>query len=503
MGLLNNKKTILYILFSFAIIRFLVCVLMGVQPQDVYYYYYAEHLDLSYFDHPPMIAYFLKLSTSIFGKSAAVLKLTDFVFSLGTLYFFYKLSSYFLSYKRTVYSTLIFGSSLLLSLISIISTPDVPLMFFWTLTLLQLLKALEKDTVLNWVVVGVLMGMCFDSKYTGLIIGACFILYLLLSQTHRKKLFSYRPLLAFVFFAITISPVIIWNFQNDFISIKFQSSGRANAISTLSLMKPTNVLGYLGSQAALITFIAFGLMIKFYWKVIKNIRKKVMNAKEEQLFLFCFSFPLFIIFTLLSPIYWVKINWIMPVYITGIIMAAYLINVKGIKWTLYISGFLHVFGLIQVIWVPIPIKSDDTWVGWEELSEQVEPLTKKYPNHFFWADDHYKTSSALNFYLDEPYFYGGNIIEHFALQYSIEDADLSHLDGKNAIMIDSESRNFIEGIEYKMIDDLFCFFETIKELEPIYIRDGNGEIIKKFVVRECINFKHDYIPEENRTYIVK
>ncbi|MGB0870903.1 MAG: glycosyltransferase family 39 protein [Flavobacteriales bacterium] len=502
MGLLNDKKTIFYILFSFAIIRFLVCILMGVQPQDVYYFYYAENLDLSYFDHPPMIAYFLKISTTIFGKSAAVLKLTDFVFSTGTLYFFYKLSKYFLSERRAIFSTLIFGSSLLLSLLSIISTPDVPLIFFWTLSLLQILSALNNDKWFDWILVGLLMGLTFDSKYTGLILGASLVLFLLLSNTHRRKLFSYRPILALLFFLIAISPVIIWNYQNDFISLKFQSSGRANAISTLSLMKPTNIIGFLGSQAALITFIAFGLMVKVYWKIIKRIKHKVINTKDNQLFLFCFSFPLFIIFTVLSPIYWVKINWIMPVYVTGIIMASYFISIKGVKWSLYISLFLHLFGLVQVIWVPIPIKSDDTWVGWEELSIQMKPVTEKYPNHFFWADDHYKTSSALNFYLEKPYFYGGNVIDHFALQYSIENPDLSHLDGENSIMIDSESRNFIEGKEYKMIDDLFCFFEEVIELEPIYIRDRSGEIIKKFVIRECKGFHHDMVPENIRKYTV-
>ena len=499
----SKGKTVVYILLAFIVIRFLVCVLMGIQPQDAYYYYYAEHLALSYFDHPPMVAYFLKISTSIFGKEDYILKLTDLFFSTGTLYLFYLLAKKFLSIRKVYLVTLIFGSSLLLSLISINTTPDVPLMFFWTLTLLQILKALDRDKWYDWVLVGILFGLSFDSKYSGLILGACLILYLLLSNKHRPKLWSYRPLIAFVFFALAISPVIIWNYQHDFASIKFQSSGRATAISTLSLMKPVNILGFLGSQAALITFFAFGVLMVIFWKSLKNIKQKITMNKDNQLFLMCFSFPLFFMFFVLSPVYWVKINWIMPVYISGLILVGYLIKPKAVKWSLIISGVLHIFGLIQVLFVPIPIKSDDTWVGWEQLAEQVRPLDKAYPDHFFFADDHYKTSSIMNFYVEGRYFYGGNIIEHPALQYSIVDADLEHLDGKNAIMIDSEPRDFVEGKERKMINDIFCYFEKIKELDPIYIRNSKGEIIKKFVIRECINYHYDYVPEEKRSYIVE
>ena len=499
----TKGKTVFYILLAFVVIRFIVCVTMGIQPQDAYYYYYAEHLALSYFDHPPMVAYFLKLSTSIFGKADYILKLTDLVFSTGTLYFFYLLAQKFLSLRKAYMITLIFGSSLVLSLVSIVTTPDVPLLFFWTLSLLQVVKALERDKWYDWILVGLLFGLSFDSKYTGLILGACFILFLLLSNTHRSKLWSYRPLLAFVVFAITISPVIIWNYQNDFASIKFQSSGRATAISTLSLMKPTNVIGFLGSQAALITFFAFGILMTIYWKFIKRLKTLKFMDKDNQLLLICFSFPLFLMFLLLSPIYWVKINWIMPVYISGLILVGYAIKQKHVKWSLIIAAVLHVFGLIQVIFVPIPIKSDDTWVGWDQLAEQIVPVHEAYPDHFFFADDHYKTSSIMNFYVDGRYFYGGNIIGHHALQYSMIDSDLEYLDGRNAIMIDSESRNFVEGKEKVMIDDIFCYFERIKELDPIYVRNSDGEIIKKFVIRECINFHSNFVPEEKRTYTVE
>src|SRR5262249_40494218 len=38
-------------------------------PEEAYYWNYAQHLDWGYLDHPPMVAWLIWLSTSIFGKS--------------------------------------------------------------------------------------------------------------------------------------------------------------------------------------------------------------------------------------------------------------------------------------------------------------------------------------------------------------------------------------------------------------------------------------------------
>src|ERR1700676_989872 len=54
-------------------IRFIFITIMGIMPQDAYYDFYAQHLDLSYYDHPPLIGYLLRFFTSLFGKKVYVL----------------------------------------------------------------------------------------------------------------------------------------------------------------------------------------------------------------------------------------------------------------------------------------------------------------------------------------------------------------------------------------------------------------------------------------------
>ena len=116
-------------------IRFLFTGVMGIMPQDAYYDFYAQHLDLSYYDHPPLIAYLLRFFTSLFGKKVFVLKLADTSVTLLTVIAFYQLAKKFLSGQKALVATVLLISTFMISILSLISTPDVPLMFCWTLSL--------------------------------------------------------------------------------------------------------------------------------------------------------------------------------------------------------------------------------------------------------------------------------------------------------------------------------------------------------------------------------
>ncbi|HSZ33615.1 MAG TPA: glycosyltransferase family 39 protein, partial [Puia sp.] len=91
----GEKSLVLLCIFLIAIRLFFIAF-MGIMPQDAYYDFYAQHLALSYYDHPPLIAYLLRLFTSLFGKKVFVLKLADSTVTLLFLFAFYQLAKKFL-----------------------------------------------------------------------------------------------------------------------------------------------------------------------------------------------------------------------------------------------------------------------------------------------------------------------------------------------------------------------------------------------------------------------
>ena len=189
LSLIKTNKAISWVL-AFQLFRLILLPFMGLMPQDAYYYLYGQNLSLSYFDHPGMIGYILRFFTEIFGQSIFVVKFADFVITSLTILSFYKLASYFLSKQKLQKAFILLASTIFVSILSFNSTPDVPLLLFWTLSLICLYKAIFEEKKLFWIFGGIAMGLAFNSKYTALLLQIGLILFLVFSNKYRKLLIS-------------------------------------------------------------------------------------------------------------------------------------------------------------------------------------------------------------------------------------------------------------------------------------------------------------------------
>lgn len=487
-NLFLKKYPALAIVIGFQIFRLGLLPFMGLMPQDAYYYFYGENLSLSYFDHPGMIGYILRGFIEVFGKSVFIIKFADFFISSLTLLSFYILSTYFLPKIKALTALVLISSTLFASIISFNSTPDVPLLLFWTISIICLYKAVFEQNKIYWIVAGILMGISFDSKYTALFLQIGLLSFLIFSNQYRKLLLSPWLWVCLIFSFLAAFPVWWWNYQNEFASFAFQGSERTGNISKFEL-SPNFFFGAIAHQLILLLPILFTAFISFTFKYIKRALLKFKLPKSKTLFLLAFFVPTFVGFFIITPIYWVKMNWMMPSYITGVIIAAMFMKWKWIKIQLYFSVVFHLLVAIQVLFYLAPIKSDDTWIGWEELAFEVKMLSEQHPNSFVFSADDYKTAAVLNFYLDEK-IYAKNIIGLPALHFDYVGDNLSELNGKNALFIDSDKRfknNAKRGaLEIPLMKN---YFESITELNPIIIK-RKGKEVRKFWVFYCTNYQY-------------
>ena len=482
---IKNNTAISWIL-GFQLFRFILLPFMGLMPQDAYYYLYGQNLSLSYFDHPGMIGYLLRIFTEIFGQSIYVVKLADFTITSLTIIYFYKLSSLFLSKHRTNRSIVLLVSTLFISILSFNSTPDVPLLLFWTLSILFLHRAIFEDKKWYWILAGIAMGMAFNSKYTALLLQIGILGFVIFSTKYRKLLISpWLWLSLLISIAITF-PVWLWNYQNEFASFAFQSSERTSSIGKFEI-KPLLLLGAIGHQLFLLLPILFSVFVVFSFKHIKKVLVKFKLPSEKTLFLLAFFIPTFIGFFLISPVYWVKLNWMMPSYITGTIIAGMYITKKLIKAQLMIAIIFHVAVASQVLFYFVPIKSDDTWVGWRALGEKVEEISKNDPEAFIFSMDGYKTSAQLRFFTSKTVF-AQNVIQEPALQFDYLDDDMEDHRGRNAFYIDSDKRNKNNEKLGSLPVKIKPYFKSYIELNPIIINEGTSKE-RKFWVFYCKNYQ--------------
>ncbi len=484
---LIKKYPVLSIVLGFQVFRLILLPFMGLMPQDAYYHFYGENLSWSYFDHPGMIGYILRLFTVLFGKSVFVVKLADFVVTSLTLFSFYKLGECFLSKEKLNRAIILIASTFFISILSFNSTPDVPLLLFWTLSILFLYKAIFEEKKTFWIYAGITMGLAFDSKYTGLLLQIGILAFTIFSKKYRKLLWSPWLWSSLLISALVTFPVWYWNYHNDFASFLFQSSNRTSSISKFKI-SPKYFFGAIGHQSLLLLPILFGAFLLFTFKFVKRFLTKFKLPKSKTLFLLAFFIPTFLGFFSLTPIYWVKLNWMMPSYVTGIILISIFISKKWVRYQVLVSIIIHFLVSIQLLFYVVPIKSDDTWVGWKELANEIEVLQKQYQNTFVFSNDGYKTSAALNFFMDQK-VYAQNIVGLHALHFDYLEDDLKILNGQNAFFIDSDKRFKNEDKKGTILSEITPFFQKTIELEPIIITI-NGKKVRKFWVYYCSNYQY-------------
>jgi dolichol-phosphate mannosyltransferase len=191
-------------------------------PEEGYYWNYAQHLDIGYLDHPPMVAWLIWLSTSILGRSEVSVRLPAFVCWIVAAIFMFRLT-------HSLYGRLAaFGSILLLAVLPIyfglgfFMTPDAPLFAAWVGCLYFLERALIGGNRRAWWWAGMCLGLGMLSKYSIALLGLGTMTFMLIDRQSRRWLFRTEPYTAAIISAILFSPVLLWNFQNSWMSFVFR-----------------------------------------------------------------------------------------------------------------------------------------------------------------------------------------------------------------------------------------------------------------------------------------
>ena len=62
-----KPRLIIGLMVLFYLIRLFLISWLELAPDESYYWHWAKHLDWSYYDHPPMIAYIMALFAGLIG----------------------------------------------------------------------------------------------------------------------------------------------------------------------------------------------------------------------------------------------------------------------------------------------------------------------------------------------------------------------------------------------------------------------------------------------------
>jgi hypothetical protein len=227
---MSPNRAIAILISVSAVVRVIAAVSLGLGNDEAYHFLYAVHPDLSYYDHPPMLAWVETVGLTLSGMPYSALALrTGFIalFAAST-WLLYRIAGRWYGPWAGFHAALALNLTGYYGLAaSTFALPDGPLLFFWLLTIDRLSLALERPgRTLPWVGVGLAWGGAMLSKYHAVFLPAGTLLLLVLHRPLRQWLKRPGPYLAIGLGLLVFSPVIAWNAAHGWVSFLFQG-GRA------------------------------------------------------------------------------------------------------------------------------------------------------------------------------------------------------------------------------------------------------------------------------------
>ena len=318
----SHLQAVVALLISGLLVRGTIAFFLPAGFDESYYYLYTRHLDWSYFDHPPLVALTTGFGVWLTGEASPfTIRLGPLLLHTGSLLLLY-LTARRLFSQRAALLTLTIATLVPIFLMGfgVLTLPDSPLIFFWTAALFLTSQEffpslphsptppLPHSPTWRLAIVGLLTGLAVLSKYHGLALGFGLVSFCLISPHHRSALRSPWLLAGIGLFLLAISPIVLWNFQHDWISLRFQS-GRAIPDRGYSLLDLLGV--FLVGNLYLFPSLGFPLG----WSLGRSLRSLHPSTHppiHPSTLLLCLSLPLILTFTLMGGYRPILPTWAAP-----------------------------------------------------------------------------------------------------------------------------------------------------------------------------------------------
>lgn len=210
---------------------------VGLSVDEAHYALYAQHLALSYFDHPPLVGW-VQWPLVALALPTAVLRLIPEALWLATALLVYRLgarlqaallasgASPLAEHSAGAWAVLAFALAPIFHVLGIGLLPDTLLML-WSVAVMGLTWDLMDPATVHkpgrWLALGLLLGLAGLSKYTAVFTALAVAWCLWVA--HGWRVLRYGGLwLAVLLALVVVSPVAVWNYQNHWVSFAYQAN---------------------------------------------------------------------------------------------------------------------------------------------------------------------------------------------------------------------------------------------------------------------------------------
>lgn len=471
-------------------LRLLFAVTAGLKYEEAYYWNYGQHLALSYFDHPPMVGWLIRLFTGIAGQQEIWVRLPAIILFIGTVMCLHSIAKTLFDSRTAFWTAVVVMLLPAFEWYSIIVLPDAPLLFFWAFGMFCGLHLIRTEKPLWWLGIGVATGLGMLSKYPAVLIPVGPLLVIACHKRwHLVKNLSFAGACALAI--VIFSPVLVWNSQHEWASLLYQGVGRFGESNSL-----TNRLG--GSLLNQVLLLSPGGFVALAWAIITSLKR---YREEQYEYLLASCVPFLALMLLLSCVRLVQMNWPLPGYLAAvIILVARLIEVQAWQRRRWLLAIIFVPALIIAAspWIAtmVPVgalnRADD-FSGWEPMAKAASEarLTMPNPEKTFLAGHGYQLASELAYYAQAPELtLSRNILGEDAKGYNYW-KDPQTLKGWDAIYVVYEEISSNGEWKYRVSFDyelLKAHFTKVDNTADKVTAFRGGKPLRRYRVYRCYGY---------------
>jgi hypothetical protein len=389
--------------------------IIELSNDEAYQWLWSKHLALSYYSKPPGIALIQFCGTHLWGDTQFGVRFFSPVFAALLSLVVLRFMAREVGARQSFLLLVVVTSAPLMSVGTVLMTIDPPLVVCWTLAMIAGWRAVQPGgTTIQWLLAGLAAGLGFLCKYSALYLIVCWALFFLVWAPARVHLRKPGPYLAFLMLALCALPVIIWNSEHGWITLR-HVAGNAGLTSN---WRPT--LRFFGEfffiEAALLNPVFF---VGALWAMAVFWRCRPVRPLE--LYFFCMGGVVFLGHLAYSLHSRVLPNWIAPAVLP---MYCLMMSYWERRWREglgHVKGWLIgglVFGLAAVILLhdtdiigtiagrrlPGDVDPLRRVRGYEEAAAWVEGARRKLEQEgkpVFIICDHYGITGLFTFYLPQ------------------------------------------------------------------------------------------------------
>ncbi|WP_154224000.1 ArnT family glycosyltransferase [Marinicella rhabdoformis] len=396
----KHDNMVFYLVFAL-----LACCQLFVMSQfelfgdEAFYWLEGQHLAWSYAELPGLTAWVMAFAEWLFPHHPFFLRLIPWLAAACLPFLVLAVNKLIHPQSASHHPAHLFWSLPLVGLVSVLSLPDIWLLFFTVLCVFLFLQASKKHHTFWFILLGLALALGINVHLRFWLVAAIIGTVTLITYWHHKTTLFKLITISLPLALIGLIPILYFNLQHDFPLLAFQLKDRHPWEFQLDHLYFIPVQILVTTPFVMLLFLKLIPKSKSYWSKLKADQKLLISTALAH-------WMLYFLLGFFSDNLRLNLHWPLLSYV--LLFCAFSYNKPStlVKWAIG-SGTIAHFSLLITLafWSQqTPLSQANQRItghaqGWSELAETTQQLMQAHRKTDILAD-HFMTSAALAYQFD-------------------------------------------------------------------------------------------------------